>query len=137
MRLFDWLTLLYPSEYRETFGAEMRLVFEQSLHEAAAAGLPRRMRILAMEFGGLAADVLAVRSAGLLRNTRKSWPPNRGWTGGFLRSLAPRTAALALLRNTRKLWPPNTAERVFLRSLAPRPAALALLRNTRKSRPLD
>src|SRR5665213_1428189 len=33
----------------------------------------------------------------LLRNTRKSWPPNRGWTGGFLRSLAPRPAALALL----------------------------------------
>ena len=27
---------------------------------------------------------------------RKSWPPNRGWTGGFLRSLAPRPAALAL-----------------------------------------
>ena len=33
----------------------------------------------------------------LLRNTRKSWPPDRGWTGGFLRSLAPRLAALALL----------------------------------------
>src|SRR5271167_2616740 len=33
----------------------------------------------------------------LLRNTRKSWPPDRGWTGGFLRSLAPRPAALALL----------------------------------------
>jgi hypothetical protein len=33
----------------------------------------------------------------LLRTARKSWPPNRGWTGGFLRSLAPRPAAFALL----------------------------------------
>ena len=31
-------------------------------------------------------------------NTRKLWPPNRGWTGGFLHSLAPRPAALARLR---------------------------------------
>jgi mRNA interferase MazF len=33
----------------------------------------------------------------LLRNTRKFWPPNRGWTGGFLHCLAPRPAALALV----------------------------------------
>jgi hypothetical protein len=33
----------------------------------------------------------------LLGNTRKVWPPNRGWMGGFLPSLAPRPAALALL----------------------------------------
>ncbi len=32
----------------------------------------------------------------LLRNTRKLWPPNRGWTGGFLHFLTPRPAALAL-----------------------------------------
>ena len=35
--------------------------------------------------------------APLLRNSRKSWPSNRGWTGEFLRCLAPRPAALALL----------------------------------------
>jgi hypothetical protein len=34
----------------------------------------------------------------LLRNTRKFWPPNRGWTSGFLQCLAPRPAALALVR---------------------------------------
>jgi CxxC motif-containing protein (DUF1111 family) len=68
------------------------------------------------------------RNAGHLRNTRKSWPPNRGWTGGFLHSLAPRRAALALLRNTRKLWPPNRGwTGGFLHSLAPRRAALALI----------
>src|ERR1700744_5797532 len=72
----------------------------------------------------------------LLRNTRKSWPPKRGWTGGFLHFLAPRPAVLALLslRNTRKSWPPNRGGTGgFLPFLAPRPAALALLRNTRKS----
>ena len=31
-----------------------------------------------------------------MRKTRKLWPPNRGWTGGFIRSFAPRQAALAL-----------------------------------------
>jgi predicted Zn-dependent protease len=34
----------------------------------------------------------------LLKNTRKSWPPKRGWTGGFLHLLAPRPAAPALFR---------------------------------------
>lgn len=33
----------------------------------------------------------------LLNNTRKLWPPERGWTGGFLHLLAPRPATLALL----------------------------------------
>jgi mono/diheme cytochrome c family protein len=32
----------------------------------------------------------------LVRKARKFWPPNRGWTGGFLHFLAPRPAALAL-----------------------------------------
>jgi hypothetical protein len=32
--------------------------------------------------------------------TPKSWPPNPGWTGGFLQCLAPRPAALALLMKT-------------------------------------
>ncbi len=64
----------------------------------------------------------------VLRNTRKFWPPNRGWMGGFLHSLAPRPAALALLRNTRKFWPPNRGwTGGFLHSLASRPPALALL----------
>ena len=43
---------------------------------------------------GLGAD----RRMSLLRNTRKLWPPNRGWTGEFLWYLAPRPATLALLR---------------------------------------
>ncbi len=33
-----------------------------------------------------------------MRNTRKLWPRNRGWTGGFLHCMAPRPAALALQR---------------------------------------
>jgi len=33
----------------------------------------------------------------LLRNTRKSWPPDRAWTGGLVRFLAPRPLAVVLL----------------------------------------
>jgi len=40
---------------------------------------------------------MRVLAASLLMNTRKSWPPDRGWTGGFLRCWAPRPAALALV----------------------------------------
>ena len=39
-------------------------------------------------------------SVSVLRNTRKLWPPKRGWTGGFLHFLAPRTAALALFEQS-------------------------------------
>jgi hypothetical protein len=38
------------------------------------------------------------RFATLLKNTRKSGPPNHGWTAGLLQFLAPRPAALALYR---------------------------------------
>ena len=43
---------------------------------------------------------LAPRPAALalLKNTRKFWPPKRGWTRGFLHFLAPRPTALALYR---------------------------------------
>ena len=42
--------------------------------------------------------LLAPRAAAraLMGNARKSWPPNPGHTGRFLRTLAPRTAALVL-----------------------------------------
>jgi hypothetical protein len=40
------------------------------------------------------------RDERLLKKTRKSWPPNRGWTGWFIRCLAPRPAALALDRES-------------------------------------
>jgi hypothetical protein len=81
-----------------------------------------------MEKSSVFKDSVSYATLPLPRNSRKSWPPNRGWTGGFLRSLAPRPAALALLRNSRKSWPPNRGwTGGFLRSLAPRPATLALL----------
>ncbi len=68
-----------------------------------------------------------------LRNTRKLWPPNRGWAGGFFGFLAPRPAALALSGNARKLRPPNRGwAGGFLGFLAPCPAALALSGNARK-----
>ena len=36
------------------------------------------------------------RNVGLLSNTRKLWPPKRGWTGGLLHFPAPRPATLAV-----------------------------------------
>lgn len=38
----------------------------------------------------------------LMRNARKSWPPDRGWTGGFLRLYGAASGDLALLKGTRR-----------------------------------
>jgi hypothetical protein len=50
---------------------------------------------------GRVAPVSGAAALALLGNSRRLWPPDRGWTGGLLRYLAPRPPALALMRNPR------------------------------------
>ncbi len=75
---------------------ERTLTFDWAPGKAGAAKL--NSSGLAPGEGGFGATGRAVVSEPF-RSTRKSWPTNRGWTGGFLRSLAPRPAALALLKS--------------------------------------